>query len=135
MPGAGAGRACISLLRPALIRLTWAPGTEVRTEDADDVLERSLLVVDRVPYAILVDMRNIRSLDAGARASFAADRNVLAAAMLGSTPMDRVLAASAEQALHPARYFTVEALALSWLSGHLPDPDESLVGVRGEDCR
>lgn len=116
---AAQGRARLTALGHALIRLTWAPGTAVGVEDARDVLTRSLELVDHVPYAILIDMRGITSLSIGARRAFAADTTVLAAAMLGSTPVDRVLSASAEHAVHPTRFFTEEADALAWLARYL----------------
>jgi hypothetical protein len=67
---AAGDKATITLLRPALIRLTWLPDTEVFEADARDVLEQSLVLVEHVPYAILVDMRQIASLSAGARDAF-----------------------------------------------------------------
>lgn len=124
MPAAG-GKATIALLQASLIRLTWSPGTEVQEADARDVLERSLMIVDHVPYGILVDMRQILMMSPGAREAFAAEADVLAAALLGHTAMDRVLAASAEQAVHRVRFFTDEDAALTWLASHLPDPERT----------
>ncbi|MHA7239170.1 DUF7793 family protein [Arthrobacter sp. TMS1-12-1] len=118
---AAGGRATLSLLRPALIRLTWAPCTEVQGTDARDVLERSLELVGHVPYAVLVDMREITIITAGARAAYGSERMVLAAAMLGLTPVDRVIAASVQQSVHEVRFFTEEGAALAWLTSHLPD--------------
>lgn len=117
---AAGGKATIALLSPALIRLTWLPDTEVFEADARDVLEQSLSLVDHVPYAILVDMRQIASLSTGAREAFSSETVVLAAAMLGHTPVDRVIAASVQQSAHEVRFFTVEHEALTWLAGHLP---------------
>lgn len=117
---AAEGRATLNLLRPALIRLTWAPGTEVQEADARDVLRQSLELVDHVPYAVLVDMRHITMINAGARAAYGSETMVLAAAMLGLTPVDRVIAASVQQSVHEVRFFTEEEAALAWLTSHLP---------------
>lgn len=114
------GKATITLLGPALIRLTWLPGTEVQEADARDVLELSLILVDRAPYVILVDMRQIVSVSAGAREGFSSEEMVLAAAMLGQTPVDRVIAASVQQSVHKVRFFTDEHEALAWLNSYLP---------------
>ncbi|MBT2566290.1 hypothetical protein J7I84_07220 [Arthrobacter sp. ISL-85] len=114
------GKASITLLRPALIRLTWLPDTEVLPADAKDVLEKSLALVDHVPYAILVDMSTILTMSLHARVLFGAEEMVLAAAMLGDTPMDRVLAASVRQSVHPVQFFTDESTALNWLISNLP---------------
>ena len=113
------GKATITLLDAALIRLTYAPDTEVSAADAKDVLEQSLTLVDGGPYAILVDMSPILHLSPEARALFGSEHKVLAAAMLGQTPMDRVIAASVTQSVHEVRFFTDEDLALDWLMGCL----------------
>ena len=115
------GKATIALLGPALIRLTYLPGTEVQESDARDVLEQSLILVDHTPYAILVDMRQIMILSPGARGIYGSETMVLAAAMLGQTPMDRVIAASLQQSVHNVEFFTDEQEALAWLTGHLSD--------------
>ncbi|MHA7282375.1 DUF7793 family protein [Arthrobacter sp. TMS2-4] len=116
------GRATLRLLRPGLVRLTWASETEVQEADARDVLAQSLELVGHVPYAVLVDMRHILTITAGARAAYGSEFRVLAAAMLGATPVDRVIAASVQQSVHEVRFFTDEEAALTWLTGHLPDP-------------
>lgn len=117
---AAGGKATLTLLKPALIRLTWLLASEVQEADARDVLDKSLKLVDHVPYAILVDMRQIASLSIGARDAFSSEKIVLVAAMLGHTPVDRVIAASVQQSVHEVRFFTVEQEALTWLTGHLP---------------
>ncbi len=117
---AAGGKATITLLGPAMIRLTWLPNTEVHEVDARDVLERSMQLIEQVPYVILVDMRQNVSLSAGARNAFSSETMVLAAAMLGHTAVGRVLAASVQQSVHEVRFFTVEQDALRWLSGSLP---------------
>jgi hypothetical protein len=118
---AAGAKATLSLIRPMLLRLTYGPGTEVLPADAQDILERSLLLVGGSPYAILVDMPPILSTSAGARELFGAEDMVLAAAMLGSTPMDRVHAASMTQSVHQVQFFDDENIALKWLISHLPD--------------
>lgn len=114
------GKASIMLLGPALIRLTWLPGSEIQEADARDVLEQSLILVERAPYAILVDVRQIAHISVRAREAYGSEKMVLAAAMLGETPVDRVLAASVQQSVHKVQFFTEESEALAWLSSHLP---------------
>ncbi|WP_146069678.1 STAS/SEC14 domain-containing protein [Arthrobacter sp. B0490] len=114
------GKATLNLLGPRLLRLTWTPGTEVQEADARDVLEKSLLLVHHVPYAILVDMREIRIITVGARAAYGSEEMVLAAAMLGHTPVDRVIAASVQHSVHKVQFFTDESAALDWLTRYLP---------------
>jgi hypothetical protein len=121
MLSAADGKATLTLLGPALIRLTWLQKTNVHEAYARDILERSLKLVGDVPYAILVDMRQIISISAGAREAFSSETEVLAAAMLGDTPVDRVISASIEQSVHPVEFFTNEQEALRWLTEHLTD--------------
>ncbi|MCU1632999.1 MAG: hypothetical protein JWM61_1651 [Micrococcaceae bacterium] len=118
---AAGGKACISKLGRALIRLSWLPGTEVSGKDARDVIRCSNMLVDDAPYAILVNMRELRSLSIDARYVFGGDPRVLAAAFLGSGPMDRVLAAGSELARHPTRFFLSESEAITWLLEHLQE--------------
>ncbi len=125
-PAAG-GRATLTLLRPALLRLSWVPDTEVQAADARDVLTQSLELVGHVPYTVLVDMRHITIINAGARAAYGSETMVLAAAMLGATPVDRVIAASVQQSVHAVRFFTDEAAALAWLGSYLPDASPRLL--------
>lgn len=108
------------MLAPGVVRLTWAQGTTVRAGDAADVLERAADLVAGAPYAILMDLREIVSISLEAHHLLAQDPLVLAAGMLGSGPMDRMLSAGSEQASHPARYFLSELEAIRWLRSHLP---------------
>jgi hypothetical protein len=114
------GKATLSMLGPALLRLTYAPNSEVLPADAKAILETSSALVGGSSYAILVDMPSILRMSSAARALFGAEDKVLAAAMLGVTPMDRVLAASMTQAVHDVQFFVDEGTALRWLTGRLP---------------
>lgn len=113
------GRGRLTRLDDGMIRLTWQPGTIVEVEDARNVLESSFLFVDSVPYAILIDLGGIFSISTAASYAFADDHRVLAAAMLGDTPMDRVLAAQSSRAIHSTRLFSSEPDAIAWLAGYL----------------
>lgn len=115
------GRATLTLLDDGLIRLTYAPNTEVTAVDAEDILEQSLTLANDTSYAILVDMSPILHMSLEARALFGSEHKVLAAAMLGHTPMDQVIAASLTQSVHNVQFFTDENTALTWLTSHLPD--------------
>lgn len=118
------GRATLTLLDDALIRLTYALNTEVTAADAKDILEQSRTLVNGSPYAILVDMSPILHMSPGARALFGSEHKVLAAAMLGHTPMDQVIAASLTQSVHDVQFFTDEAI-LEWLTSRLASTTEA----------
>ncbi|MHA7192078.1 DUF7793 family protein [Arthrobacter sp. MDT2-16] len=123
---AAENKARIATLYPALVRLTWAPDTRISTHDAHDVLQRSAALVNNVPYSILIDMCGINTMTLNARATFASDSRVLAAAFLGSGPMDRVLAAGYAQGHHPTQFFTSEFEAITWLLTHQPESNTRL---------
>lgn len=117
------GRARLCLLEHGLVGVLWVSGTGMRSADIKDVLARSFVLADSVPFAVLMDLRDINSLSIGARKALAQNPSILACAMFGSTAMDRVLAASAEHTAHPVRFFTERPDALAWLRGHIPVPD------------
>ena len=108
------------MIGPGVVRLTWAQGTTVQTCDAVRVVERVSSLVTGTPYALLIDLRQIASISLKAHHVFARDPLVLAAGMLGSGPMDRMLSAGSEQASHPAQYFVSELEAVRWLRSYLP---------------
>jgi hypothetical protein len=129
---AAAGKATLSLLRPMLLRLTYRPATEVLPSDAEDILRQSLGLVGGEPYALLVDMPAILSMSLGARKLFGAEDMVLAAAMLGNTPMDQVHAASMTRSVHEVQYFDDQNTALSWLISYLPAQTCQAAGAPSE---
>ncbi|MUK02821.1 hypothetical protein GM708_13325 [Vibrio cholerae] len=114
------GRARLNMLGPGVVRLTWLQGTAVRENDVVKVAERIDQLVAGSRYAILMDLREIVSISLTAHHVLARNPLVLAAGMLGNGPMDRMLAAGAEQASHPVRYFSSELDAIRWLRSHLP---------------
>lgn len=70
------------------------------------------------PVAVLLDLTGVASVSRAARAVFGDVSSVVAWALHGQTPVDRILAhflLGAEFKSGPARYFTSETEALSWL--------------------
>ncbi|MHA7145320.1 DUF7793 family protein [Arthrobacter sp. TmT3-37] len=84
--------------------------------DAVAILQRSFEVTDHRKYVVLVDMALISDVSPAARRVFCSARNILAAAMLGHGPMDRMLSAPYEHAVYPSEYFTDQETAQQWLS-------------------
>lgn len=128
---AAGGRATVTLVSAGLQRLSWAARVAITAEDAESVLAVSRLLSEERPYAILVDMTDIIDLPPVARAVFNAEELVIAAALLGSGPMDEVLAAGACRAVHPTRFFTSEAGAYEWLQTFLNCNRSAADGVAG----
>ncbi|WP_162149418.1 hypothetical protein [Arthrobacter sp. Br18] len=111
------GKAWISSTGGNALRLGWEPAAQVGVEDARSVVEMSTVLAGGRPYVLLVDLTMLVSISTEAREVFNACHDVLAAAMVGHGPMDRVLAAPSGNAGHPTRFFTSESEALSWLDG------------------
>jgi hypothetical protein len=95
----------VSMARPMFI-------TE---QDALTILRESFELTQHRQYAVLVDVNMVSGTSPEARRVFSSARNILVAAMLGNTPMDRVLSAPYEHALYPSQYFTDKDEALRWL--------------------
>lgn len=87
----------------------------ITEQDALNILHESFELTQHRQYALLIDMSMTLNVSPEARRVFSSARNILVAAMLGSTPMDRMLAAPYEQAIYPSEYFTDKDEALRWL--------------------
>ena len=73
------------------------------------------------PVAVLMDVTNVASVSRAARAVFGNLTTVAAWALLGQTPVDRILAhfiLGGDFKSGPAGYFTSEAEAIAWLKEH-----------------
>lgn len=73
------------------------------------------------PVAVLMDLTNVASVSRAARAVFGSMTAVAAWALLGQTPVDRILAhfiLGGDFTSGPACYFTSEAEAITWLKEH-----------------
>ncbi|MFF2318998.1 hypothetical protein ACFVTE_22350 [Arthrobacter sp. NPDC058097] len=76
------------------------------------------LAVDR-RVAVVLELTGVKSVNRAARAAYAAIPSVSAWAILGESPVDRLLGhflLGGEFSSVPARYFTAENDALDWLS-------------------
>lgn len=94
---------------------TWRPGSFVDADGARD----AMLAVERItggtPMPMLSEMTDVE-FSAGARWEFAQSTGVLAIAVLGSSPVDRVVAAAtSRETTYPHQFFTTRDAALAWL--------------------
>lgn len=95
----------------------WRPGSFVDVDDARD----AMLAVERIsggtPMPMLSHMTDVE-FSAAARYAFAQSTGVLAIAVLGSSAVDRVMAAgTSRQTTYPHRFFLSEEAAKAWLTG------------------
>lgn len=101
-----------------IIRMRWAPGIVITGE----VARHSVEVVEALGGAqgapLLVDMNGIGSLTRDARQVYGKDASVGALALVGQSPVSRVLATFALRLQHPTvptRFFAAVDEAEQWL--------------------
>ena len=118
IPGqAGAAEGKKSLhVRAGIIESVWRPGSFVDVDDARD----AMLAVERIsggtPMPMLSEMTDVE-ISAAARYEFAQTTGVLAIAVLGSSAVDRVVAAAmSRHTLYPHEFFTSRNAAITWLA-------------------
>ena len=118
MPGridAADGKNSVSV-SAGIIESVWRPGSFVDVAEARD----AMLAVERIsggtPMPMLSLMTDVE-FSAAARYEFAQSKGVLAIAVLGSSPVDRVMAAGTSRYTdYPHEFFTSKDAALTWLN-------------------
>ena len=103
-------------VRAGIIESVWRPGSFVDVDDAKD----AMLAVERIsggtPMPMLSEMADVE-ISAAARYEFAQTTGVLAIAVLGSSAVDRVVAAAmSRHTLYPHEFFTSRNAAITWLA-------------------
>ena len=101
-----------------IVRLTWAPGLQI----TEQLASRAMELVDRVNAGterpLLVDMTGTATLTRPARMTFSRRCSASMIALLGRSPVDRVIANFALGVTSvpvPTRFFTSEPTAVAWL--------------------
>ncbi len=100
------------------IRLEWAPGCRITEEAAQQAMDQVNTVCGRRRRPMLVDMIEVESVTRPARAVFTRPCQANIIALLGRSPVDRVIAnfvLGVSNLPTPTRYFNAEAQALAWL--------------------
>ncbi len=103
-------------IRAGIIESVWRPGSFVDVDDA----KNAMLAVERlsggVPMPMLSEMTDVE-ISAAARYEFAQTTGVLAIAVLGSSAVDRVIAAAmSRHTRYPHQFFTSRLAAITWLT-------------------
>lgn len=101
-----------------IIRITLRPGGRITAEDGMLIQERYLALTGGAGAAVLLQVIGVESVSRDAVRVFSEASTITAFAILGSTPVDRVIAHGrrglpAPQC--PTRYFSDEHVALEWL--------------------
>ncbi|MHA7140085.1 DUF7793 family protein [Arthrobacter sp. Sr33] len=102
----------LTLREDGILHVWWRPSTVVSVDDARVTLDASLL--NPGSRRILMRMTAVTFTNA-ARRAICTEQGITAIALLGEDPVDRVVAAFADNAAHPAQFFTSEDAAVDWL--------------------
>ncbi|MGN7201417.1 DUF7793 family protein [Arthrobacter sp. SAFR-044] len=111
----------IHVIGDRVLRITLSPGGRITAADGALVRERFLTLTAGAGAAVLLQITGVQSVSRDAVEVLSRSTTVTAFAILGSTPVDRVIAHGMHGLPHPAcpsRYFSDEQEALEWLSAH-----------------
>lgn len=100
------------------LRVVLRPGGRITAEDGTLVRERCLALTGGTGASVLLQVTGVESVSRGAVRYFSEAVTITAFAILGSTPVDRVIAHGRHglpTPQCPTRYFTDEQEALAWL--------------------
>lgn len=106
-----------------IIESVWAPGSFVDVVDARDAMRATALIAEAGRKPMLSVMTDVE-ISAAARYEFAKSIDVVAIAVLGSSAVDRVVAAATSRdTRYPHEFFTSREDALAWLNGFIAGAD------------
>lgn len=102
-----------------LLHLRWLPGVNIEVDDARAAMAKVNELCQQEQHPMLVDMEAVGSVSRQARAVWSIPCSASRIALLGTSPVDRVLA-NFFLGVHvppcPTRFFTSRSQALDWLS-------------------
>jgi hypothetical protein len=101
-----------------LLRLTWPRDASITEADAKAAMGEVNALCGESRHPMIVDMATTSDVSRGARAVFGRPCQASRIALLGASPVDRVIAnffLGLNKLPCPTRFFTSEAEALSWL--------------------
>jgi hypothetical protein len=108
----------LELEADGLLRLTWARGASITEGDAEAAMGQVNALCGDSRHPMLVDMATTSEVSRGARAVFGRPCQASRIALLGASPVDRVIAnffLGLNKLPCPTKFFTSEAEALTWL--------------------
>lgn len=118
MPGhitAAHGKNVLSV-SAGIITSVWQPGSVVDVHDAKEAMRAVEQITGGTPMPMLSEMTDVE-ISAAARYEFAQTAGVLAIAVLGSSTVDRVVAAAMKRhTRYPHEFFTSRDDAMAWLN-------------------
>lgn len=117
------GKGTIELDGQGILQLVWKPGTVLEATDVHAAIQQINVVADGARYPMLIDITNTRTVTRQARSVFSTRCAASRIALLGTNPVNRVIANFAmARRTHPCptRFFTSRSEAITWLLAPLP---------------
>jgi hypothetical protein len=112
------GKGSVELRADGIIHLIWTPNARIDVVDAQAAMAMVNAVCNGVEHPMLVDMATTETVTRDARAVWATPCAASRIALLGSSPVDRVVA-NFFLGIHrppcPTHFFTSRSEATSWL--------------------
>lgn len=112
------GKGLVSLLEDGILHLLWNPKARIEATDARAAMAAVNAVAGGSEYPMLVDMRTTESLSRQARSVFGTRCAASRIALLGKSPVDRILAnwsLGVQNLPCPTRFFNSRTEAVNWL--------------------
>jgi hypothetical protein len=109
----------LSLDGDGVLQLLWPRGASISEADAESAMARVNEMCGSTRRPMLVDMATTERVSRGARAVFGRPCQASRIALLGSSPVDKVMANFALGVTRlpcPTRFFTSRAEAMAWLT-------------------
>ncbi|XAS74041.1 STAS/SEC14 domain-containing protein [Micrococcaceae bacterium Sec5.1] len=112
------GKGTVELDAEEVLQLVWHPATVLEAADVHAAMAKVNELAAGAEYPMLIDIANTQAVTRQARTVFSVKCAASRIALLGSSPVTRVIAnfAMARRTLPcPTRYFTSRDEAMSWL--------------------
>ena len=112
------GKGTVILGSDGFINLVWNPGIVLEVDDAQAAMARVNEMATGSRYPMLVDVKDTQSVTRQARSVSSIPCAASRIALLGSSPVDRVVAnftLGLQLVACPTRFFTSRDEAISWL--------------------
>ncbi|MFJ5958641.1 STAS/SEC14 domain-containing protein [Paenarthrobacter sp. NPDC092416] len=117
------GKGTVELDTEGVLQLIWKPGTVLEAEDVHAAMATVNEIADGCEYPMLIDISNTQAVTRQAKSVFSLKCAASRIALLGSNPVNRVIAnfAMARRTLPcPTRFCASRDEAMAWLVRSLP---------------
>lgn len=123
MASVGSGKAEVFLDENGILQLKWARKAIIGTSDAEAAMHMVNELCGQTERPLLVDMATTSEVSRGARAAFARPCQASHVALLGASPVDKVIAnfvLAINKTSRTKRFFTSRPEAMEWLMNTIP---------------